>query len=151
MAENINHKIMQIALSLAKQAYFEEEVPVGAIIVSKDQIIGQAYNQKEKLHDPTAHAEIIAIREACSRASSWYLDDATMYVTLEPCPMCAYAIIQARIKKLFFGAFDPKTGAAGSVINIFKNKLFNHEVEVIGGILEEECGELLKKFFQNRR
>lgn len=143
--------MMQITLSLAKQAFCEEEVPVGALIVSGEQILSQAYNQKEKLQDPTAHAEILALREACARAGSWYLDDATMYVTLEPCPMCAYALIQARVKRLVFGAYDPKAGAAGSVINIFKKKLFNHEVEVIGGILEEECGELLKKFFQNRR
>jgi len=151
MTENINQKMMQIALSLAKQAYFKEEVPVGALIVSGEEVISQAYNQKEKLHDPTAHAEILALREACARTGSWHLDDATIYVTLEPCPMCAYALIQARVKRLVFGAYDPKAGAAGSVINIFKKKLFNHEVEVIGGVLEEECGELLKKFFQNRR
>jgi len=151
MTENINQKMMQIALSLAKQAYFKEEVPVGALIVSGEEVISQAYNQKEILQDPTAHAEILALREACARTGSWHLDDATIYVTLEPCPMCAYALIQARVKRLVFGAYDPKAGAAGSVINIFKKKLFNHEVEVIGGVLEEECGELLKKFFQNRR
>jgi tRNA(adenine34) deaminase len=151
MIENINQKMMQLALNLAKKAFHKEEVPVGALIVLEDRIISQSYNQKETLHDPTAHAEILALREGCARLNSWHLDDATIYVTLEPCPMCAYALIQARVKRLVFGAYDPKAGAAGSVINIFKKRLFNHEVEVIGGILEEECGELLKKFFQNRR
>ena len=151
MVENTNQKMMQLALNLAKKAFHKEEVPVGALIVLEDRIISQSYNQKETLHDPTAHAEIIALREACNRLNSWHLDDAIMYVTLEPCPMCAYAIIQARIKRLVFGAYDPKAGAVGSVINIFKKGLFNHDVEVIGGVLADECGAILKEFFQNKR
>jgi len=151
MVENTNQKMMQLALNLAKKAFHKEEVPVGALIVFEDRIISRSYNQKETLHDPTAHAEIIALREACNRLNSWHLDDATIYVTLEPCPMCAYAIIQARIKRLVFGAHDPKAGAAGSVINIFKKGLFNHDVEVIGDVLADECGAILKEFFQNKR
>jgi tRNA(adenine34) deaminase len=151
MIDNIHQMIMQEALQLAWEAFYREEVPVGALIVLDEQIIVRAFNKKEMTHDPTAHAEMIALREACARVNSWHLDDAIMYVTLEPCPMCAYAIIQARLKKLIFGAYDTKAGAAGSVINIFEKKLFNHEVEVIGGILEEECGAVLKKFFLNRR
>ncbi|MDD3656726.1 MAG: tRNA adenosine(34) deaminase TadA [Atribacterota bacterium] len=151
MIDNIHQMIMQEAIQLAWEAFYREEVPVGALIVLDEQIIARAFNEKEMTHDPTAHAEIIALREACARVNSWHLDDAIMYVTLEPCPMCAYAIIQARLKKLIFGAYDPKAGAAGSVINIFEKKLFNHEIEVIGGILEDECGAVLKKFFLNRR
>ena len=150
--ENENHQeFMGEALRLARIAYQQDEVPVGAIIVLNGEVIAGAYNQKEKTQDPTAHAEILAIKEACARLYSWHLDGATLYVTLEPCPMCAYAAIQARIKRLVFGARDPKAGAAGSVINIFEKKLFNHDVEIIGGILADECGTLLKKFFQDRR
>ncbi len=151
MVENVNQVIMKRALRLAWEAFSKEEVPVGAIIVLNGKIIAQAFNRKEILQDPTAHAEILVIQEACRQLKSWHLDNASMYVTLEPCPMCSYAIIQARLKRLVFGAYDPKAGAAGSVVNIFKEKLFNHDVEVIGGILEEECGAVLKKFFQNKR
>jgi tRNA(adenine34) deaminase len=151
LVEDINQKMMREALQLAEKAYKQNEVPVGALIVLEGRIIARAFNQKEKLQDPTAHAEILAIQEACRYLNSWHLDNATIYVTLEPCPMCAYAIIQARIKNLVFGTGDPKAGAAGSVVNLFQKKLFNHDVEVIGGILEKECGALLKKFFQNKR
>ncbi len=151
MAERIHQEMMKEALGLAWEAYDCEEVPVGALIVLNGQIIARSYNQKEKFQDPTAHAEILALRKACASVNSWHLENAIMYVTLEPCPMCAYAIIQARLKRLVFGACDPKAGAAGSVINIFEKKLFNHEVEVFGGILEEECGAILKKFFLDRR
>ena len=151
MIENVPQIMMNEALQLAWESYYQEEVPVGALIVWNGQIISRAYNQKEKLHDPTAHAEILALREACHDRNSWHLEDAVMYVTLEPCPMCAYALIQARMKSVVFGAHDPKAGAAGSVVNLFEKKLFNHEVEVIGGILAEECGAVLKKFFLNRR
>jgi len=151
MVEKINQRMMKEALQLAWKAFNQEEVPVGALIVLEDKIIARALNQKEKLQDPTAHAEILAIRKACKYLNSWHLEDGIMYVTLEPCPMCSYAIIQARLKCLVFGAYDPKAGAAGSVVNLFQEKLFNHDVEVIGGILEEECGAVLKKFFQNKR
>jgi tRNA(adenine34) deaminase len=151
MVEDINQTMMKEALQLAWEAYNQEEVPVGALIVLEDKIIARAYNKKEALQDPTAHAEILAIQEACKHLNSWHLDNATIYVTLEPCPMCSYAIIQARLKCLVFGAYDSKAGAAGSILNIFKEKLFNHDVEVIGGILEEECGMVLKEFFQGKR
>ncbi len=149
--EAFHQIIMKEALQLAWEAFYREEVPVGAIIVLDEQVIARAFNRKEMTHDPTAHAEILALREACARVNSWHLDNATIYVTLEPCPMCAYALIQARLKRLIFGAYDPKAGAAGSVINILGKNLFNHEIEVLGGILEEECGAVLKKFFQKRR
>ena len=151
MVEDINQEMMKKALQLARKAYEQEEVPVGALIVLKDRIIARAHNKKEKLRDPTAHAEILAIQKACRYLNSWHLNEATLYVTLEPCPMCAYAIIQARLKRVVFGTYDQKAGAAGSVVNLFEKKLFNHDVEVVGGILEEECGALLKNFFQERR
>ena len=151
MVEDINQEMMKKALQLARKAYEQEEVPVGALIVLKDRIIARAHNKKEKLRDPTAHAEILAIQKTCKYLNSWHLDEATLYVTLEPCPMCAYAIIQARLKRVVFGTYDQKAGAAGSVVNLFEKKLFNHDVEVVGGILEEECGALLKNFFQERR
>ncbi|MDD4363447.1 MAG: tRNA adenosine(34) deaminase TadA [Atribacterota bacterium] len=151
MTKNINQTMIKTALELARDAYNREEVPVGALIVFENRIIAQASNKKEELQDPTAHAEILVLREACRSMHSWKLDNTTIYVTLEPCPMCAYAIIQARVKRLVFGAFDPKAGAAGSVLNLFKSKMFNHDVEVIGGVLEDECGLILKNFFQDRR
>jgi len=151
MTKSIHQEMIKRALQLAWEAYNQEEVPVGALIVLKDKIIVRAYNEKEKLKDPTSHAEILAIREACRYLQSWHLDGATLYVTLEPCPMCAYASIQARLKRVVFGAYDPKAGAAGSVVNLFEKNLFNHNVELIGGILEKECAIVLKEFFKNRR
>ena len=151
MADNINQVMMKKALLLAWKAFLQDEVPVGAIIVLNGQIIARTFNQKESVQDPTAHAEILGIQQSCRYLNSWHLNNAEMYVTLEPCPMCSYAIIQARFKRLVFGAYDPKTGAAGSIINLFEKKLFNHDVEVTGGILAEECGGLLRKFFQNKR
>ena len=151
MVENINQEMMKIAVQLAWEAYNQEEVPVGALIILKDKIIARAYNEKEKLQDPTGHAEILAIRKACRYLQNWHLDGAILYVTLEPCPMCAFASIQARLKRVVFGAYDPKAGAAGSVVNLFEKNLFNHNIELIGGVLEEECGIMLKDFFKNKR
>jgi len=151
LVEDINQKMMREALQLAEKAYKQNEVPVGALIVLEGRIIARAFNQKEKLQDPTAHAELLAIRKACRYLNNWHLDEATLYVTLEPCPMCAFAIIQARIKRLVFGASDSKAGAAGSVVNLFEKKLFNHDVEVISGILKDDCARPLKEFFKNRR
>jgi len=143
---------MQEAMKEAEIAYSHQEVPVGAVIVYQNKIIARAHNQKEELQDPTAHAEILAIHQAVKYLGSWrLLEDATLYVTLEPCPMCAYAMLQARIKRLVFGTNDPKAGAAGSIINIVQDKRFNHQLEVKKGILEEECRLILQKFFQERR
>ena len=153
MPKNNNKDIdlMQEALKEAEIAYSHQEVPVGAVIVYQNKIIARAHNQKEELQDPTAHAEILVIRKAVKYLGSWHLEDFTLYVTLEPCPMCAYAMLQARIKRLVFGTNDPKAGAAGSIINIVQDKRFNHQLEVKKGILEEECRLILQKFFQERR
>lgn len=143
--------LMQEALKEAKKAYFRQEVPVGAIVVYQNKIIGRAHNQKEELQDPTAHAEILAIQQAAKYLGSWYLEDIDLYVTLEPCPMCAYAMLQARINRLIFGTSDPKAGAAGSILNIVQDKRFNHQMEVLSGVLKKECSLILQKFFQERR
>ena len=143
--------LMQEALKEAEIAYSRKEVPVGAVIVYQNKIIARAHNRKEELQDPTAHAEILAIHQAAKHLGSWHLEDITLYVTLEPCPMCAYAMLQARIKRLVFGTADPKAGAAGSIINIVKDKRFNHQLEVKKGVLKEECRLILQKFFQERR
>ncbi|HBY58090.1 MAG TPA: tRNA adenosine(34) deaminase TadA [Candidatus Atribacteria bacterium] len=142
---------MKEALKEAKTAYSCQEVPVGAVIVYQGKIIARTHNRKEELQDPTAHAEILAIRQATKYLKSWHLEDTTLYVTLEPCPMCAYAILQSRIKRLIFGAYDPKAGAAGSIINIVQDRRFNHQIEVVSGVLKEECSLILQKFFQERR
>jgi len=143
--------LMQEALKEAEIAYSRQEVPVGAVVVYKNKIIARAHNQKEELQDPTAHAEIIAIQQAAKYLGNWHLEGIDLYVTLEPCPMCAYAMLQARMNKLIFGASDPKAGAAGSIINILKDNRFNHKMEVVSGVLEKECSLILQKFFQERR
>ena len=142
---------MQRALELAHQAQAEGEVPVGALLVKEDQILGEGWNAPIGEHDPTAHAEIRALRHAAKRLDNYRLLDTTLYVTLEPCVMCAGAIIHARVKRVVYGATDPKTGAAGSVFNILNSELHNHRVEITAGVLEQECGTLLKNFFQARR
>jgi tRNA(adenine34) deaminase len=144
-------KFMREALREAEIAYSHQEVPVGAVIVYQNKIIARAYNQKEGLQDPTAHAEILALQQAARYLRTWHLEDSILYVTLEPCPMCAYAMLQARIKRLIFGASDPKAGAAGSVINILQDKRFNHQMEIVSGVLKKECSLILQKFFQERR
>ncbi|GAB4117005.1 MAG: tRNA adenosine(34) deaminase TadA [Candidatus Caldatribacteriota bacterium] len=144
-------ELMREALKQAEIAYLQQEVPVGAIIVYQGKIIARDYNRKEELQDPTAHAEMLVLQKAAQYLGSWHLEETELLVTLEPCPMCAYAMLQARIKRVVFGAYDPKTGAAGSVINLVQDKRFNHQIEVIGGILKEECGLLLQKFFQEKR
>ena len=149
MLEDI--RLMKEALKEAEIAYFLQEIPVGAVIVYQNKIIAKAHNRKEELQDPTAHAEILVLQQAARYLGTWHLKDTTLYVTLEPCPMCAYAMIQARIKRLVFGATDPKVGATGSVINILQNKRFNHQIEITSNILNKECGLILKKFFLERR
>jgi tRNA(adenine34) deaminase len=144
-------ELMQEALREAEIAYSHQEVPIGAVVVYQNKIIARAHNRKEELQDPTAHAEILALQQASRYLGSWHLEDIDLYVTLEPCPMCAYAMLQARIKRLIFGTPDPKAGAAGSIINIIQDKRFNHQIEVLGGVLEKECSLILQKFFQERR
>ena len=142
---------MQHALKEAEKAYDAGELPVGAVIVFEKRIIAKGHNQVETLRDPTAHAEIIAITSAASYLSSKVLLGCSMYVTLEPCSMCAGAIVLAKMENLFFGAFDIKSGACGSVLNVTNNKSLNHSLNVTGGILDAECGGILKSFFEVRR
>ncbi len=142
---------MKIALREAQKAFDIEEVPVGAVIVHEGEIIAKAHNQRELLRDPTAHAEMIAITQAASHLGSWRLEDVTMYVTLEPCAMCGGAMVLARIPRLVFGAWDPKAGAAGSVIDVVQHSMLNHRVEVTAGVMENECGAILREFFARLR
>ena len=148
---NEQEKFMKQALKEAKKAYEKLEVPVGAIIVKDGKIIARAHNLKEAKHDTTKHAEILAIQKASKKLSSWRLIDCEMYVTLEPCSMCAGALINSRIKKVYIGAKDEKTGAVGSVFNLLDDYKFNHKVEYETGILEENCKEQLKSFFKMLR
>ena len=142
---------MKQALKEAEKAYKKLEVPVGAVIVKDGKIIARAHNQKETRPDTTTHAEILAIQKASKKLESWRLIDCEMYVTLEPCSMCAGAMINSRIKKVYIGAMDEKTGAAGSVLNLFNDYTFNHKVEVENGVMKTECQEILKKFFKELR
>lgn len=139
------------ALKEAEKAFREDEVPVGAVVVYENRIIARGYNQVERLKDPTAHAEMIALTSATNSLGTKWLNGATLYVTIEPCSMCAGALVLARIKKVCFGAKDPKTGACGSVVNIVNNLKLNHRVEVKSGVLEKECSFLLKEFFSRKR
>lgn len=142
---------MKIALNEAKKAYNKLEVPVGAIIVKDGKIIAKAYNEKEKRKDTTKHAEILAIQRASKKLKTWRLYDCDMYVTLEPCSMCAGALIQSRIRKVYIGTMDEKTGACGSVLNLLEDFKFNHKVEVEYGICKNDCEKILKDFFKNLR
>jgi tRNA(adenine34) deaminase len=146
-----DEKFMQRALELADAAAMMGEVPVGAVVVHEEQVIAMGYNQPIASHDPTAHAEIVALREAARLLDNYRLDDTTLYVTLEPCPMCASAIVHARVRRLVFGAWDQKAGGAGSIVDIFSLPQINHRVDVFGGVLMEECAARLTKFFQSRR
>ena len=144
-------KFMEEALKEAKKAYEKLEIPVGCVIVKDNKIIARGHNLKETKFDTTKHAEIIAIQKASKKLKSWRLSECEMYVTLEPCSMCAGAIINSRIKRLYYGAKDEKTGAVGSVLNLLQDYKFNHNVEVEQGVLEEECSNILKEFFKNLR
>jgi tRNA(adenine34) deaminase len=146
-----DQKYMQLAIEQAGIAEQNGDVPIGAVIVCKDQIIGKAYNQREQLADPTAHAEIIALTQAAAALENWHLNDCTMYVTLEPCPMCAGALVLSRMDRLVYGCDDPKSGACGSLYNIVQDGRLNHRLEVKSGVLEEDCREQLQSFFQRRR
>lgn len=146
-----HQNFMYQALKLAERAMDEGEVPVGAVIVKDKRIVGRGYNQTEKLLDPTAHAEMIAISAAASTLSNKYLKDCTLYVTLEPCPMCAGALVWSKIDRVVFGALDEKAGSCGTVFNLTNADNLNHNIEIIQGVLETDCSYLLKEFFKTKR
>lgn len=149
--EDINNKFMKSALKEAEKSYDKEEIPVGAVIVKDGKIIARGHNLKETKNDTTNHAEIIAIRKASKKLKSWRLRGCTMYVTLEPCTMCAGALIQARLDKVVIGTMDEKTGACGSILNVLEDYKFNHKVEIEKGVMERDCKEILQKFFRELR
>jgi tRNA(adenine34) deaminase len=142
---------MQEALKLADKAAHQGEIPVGALLVQDNQKIAEAWNQSITLSDPTAHAEILVLRQAGEKLNNYRLLNTTLYVSLEPCPMCAGAMIHARIKRVVFGAFDPKTGAAGSACQLFHGKHVNHSIDVFGGVLSDTCSEIITAFFKKQR
>ncbi len=142
---------MEAALQEARAAFDEDEVPVGAVIVRGGRVIAAAHNQRERLRDPTAHAEMIAITQAAEALGSWRLDECTLYVTLEPCPMCAGAIVQARIPAVVYGATDPKAGAVATLYQLLDDPRLNHRCQVVGGVRAEACGQILTRFFQKQR
>lgn len=147
-----NHRrFMALALEQAQLAYEADEVPVGAVIVRESTVLGAAFNQREQLRDPTAHAEMIAITQAAAAVGSWRLAETTLYVTLEPCPMCAGAILQARIPQIVYGADDPKAGAVRSLFRLLDDPRLNHRAEIVQGIMAEGCGHILSKFFHEKR
>ena len=147
----MHEHFMKLALQEAEQALSEDEVPVGAVIVHDDRVIASAHNQREQLRDPTAHAEMIAITQAAEALGSWRLDRTTLYVTLEPCPMCAGAIVQARIPTVVYGATDPKAGAVHTLYRLLEDPRLNHSCQVVSGVLAEPCGAILTRFFQQQR
>ena len=142
---------MRLALTEAQQAIAEDEVPVGAVIVCDDRVVASAHNQRETLRDPTAHAEMIAITQAAESLGSWRLDGCTLYVTLEPCPMCAGAILQARIPTVVYGAADPKAGAVRTLYRLLDDERLNHRCLIVSDVLTEPCGAILSRFFQKQR
>lgn len=146
-----DEKYMRAAIREAKKAYALGEVPIGCVIVFEERIIGRGYNRRIADKNVLSHAEIIAIKKACKKMGDWRLEGCTMYVTLEPCPMCAGAIVQARIPKVLIGSMNPKAGCAGSVMNLLDEKGFNHQVEMEAGLLGEECSQILKDFFKELR
>lgn len=147
----LDHQFMQHAFEQAQLAAAAGEVPVGAVLVRDGQIISKAFNKPISNHDPSAHAEMLALRQAAKAEQNYRLPGSTLYVTLEPCAMCSGAILHARVDRVVFGAPDPKTGAAGSVLDVFSSKLINHQTSIEGGIMSEECGQLLRSFFKERR
>ncbi|MFM2028863.1 MAG: hypothetical protein RL517_54 [Pseudomonadota bacterium] len=151
MQAELDRQFMQQALEQARLAAAAGEVPVGAVLVRDGHVISRGFNKPISNHDPSAHAEMMALRAAAQAEANYRLPGTTLYVTLEPCAMCAGAMLHARIDRVVFGASDPKTGAAGSVLNIFSEKQINHQTEVDGGIMSEDCGEVLRQFFKERR
>ena len=146
-----DERMVRLALEEARAAGAEGDVPVGAVVVRGDEVVGRAGNAREREQDPTAHAEILALRQAARAIGNWHLEGCTLYVTLEPCAMCAGALVLARLDRLVLGAPDPKAGFAGSLGDIVRDGRLNHEVEVTVGVLAEECGEVLRAFFAERR
>lgn len=142
---------MQQALAEAQRALEEDEVPIGAVIVHGERVVAAAHNQREQLRDPTAHAEMIAITQAAQALNSWRLEGCTLYVTLEPCPMCAGAIVQARIPLVVYGAADPKAGAVSTLFQLLTDRRLNHQAQIVSGVLADRCGELLTRFFAAQR
>jgi len=149
--QSVHEHWMREAILLAKEAEKIGEVPIGAIIVQGDKIIGRGYNLREQTMDPTAHAEMIAIRDASQHLDAWRLLECRLYVTLEPCPMCAGAIVQSRVPQVIYGTTDPKAGCAGTLMNLLQEPRFNHRTEVISDVLQEECSQLLTNFFRRLR
>ncbi len=149
--KNADEYFMKLAINEAKKAEEKCEVPIGAVVVLNGEVIATAHNLRESTQNAITHAEILAIQKACERIGSWRLEDAELYVTLEPCPMCSGAIILSRIKKVIFGAHDPKAGCAGTLMNLLDDQRFNHQCEVVSGVLENECSVLLRDFFRNIR
>mgnify|MGYP001005151700 CR=1 FL=1 len=148
---NDNERFMKVALEEAEKAFKIDEVPVGAVIVKDGSVVARGHNMRETLQDSTAHAEIQVISKACKAMKGWRLTGCDMYVTLEPCLMCSGAILQSRINKLYIGTMDPKSGAAGSIINVFEDYWFHHKCQIYTEILQEECSMILKEFFRNKR
>ena len=148
---NSDERFMRWALAEAARGAKEGEVPVGAVVVLGEKIVARAHNRPIHLHDPTAHAEILALRRAAKKLANYRMEGCDLYVTIEPCPMCAGAIVQARLRRVVFGAFDPKAGAAGSVVEILRNPSLNHQVDVVPGVLRVECAACLREFFSARR
>lgn len=151
METAIHQRFMSQAYAEAQAAFAADEVPVGAVIVREGQMIAAAHNGREQLRDPTAHAEMVAITQAAAALESWRLEGCTLYVTLEPCPMCAGAILQARIETVVYGADDPKAGAVNSLFQLLSDSRLNHRTEVIGGVMAEPCGQILTDFFAAKR
>ncbi|MEW5783649.1 MAG: tRNA adenosine(34) deaminase TadA [Bacillota bacterium] len=151
MLQERDCQYMKMALHEARAAGAAGEVPVGALLVKENRVLSADHNRRESLNDATAHAEILVIREACRLLGGWRLPGTTLYVTLEPCPMCAGALVQARVERLVFGTTDPKGGAAGSLFDIARDERLNHRLAVTAGVLEHECAALLQQFFQDRR
>ena len=148
---NDDQRYMQMAIEQARIAEDNGDVPIGAVIVHESRIIGKAYNQREQLQDPTAHAEIIALTQAAAALENWHLNGCTIYVTLEPCPMCAGALVLSRMDRLVYGCDDPKAGACKSLYNIVQDERLNHRLEVTSGVLADECSQQLQEFFAHRR
>ena len=146
--EMINNKFMCAAIKEAQKAFDKNEVPVGCVIVKDNKIIAKAHNQRRTKNSVLAHAELIAIQKANKKLKTWILEGCTIYVTLEPCPMCAGAILQSRMDEVVFGAYEPKFGACGSIVNLLDQKKFNHQVKITGGVMKDVCSTMLKKFFQ---